>query len=282
MWACLNPAIGTYAIKTTPSVGAGQDVAGASFYIVDASGVIQQTSSVPRPEPISVLLQGNAVQSIEGLTGVVPLSSTGATINITTVGNTINLDVAGTSGGTMNFFGYPWGGTYGGGSVVWSGAYLANGTANVVPTWSFYLPLQISAKTIYFYVSNVDSTNSYDIGIYNLTGTLVAHTGALPYTSGGVKKVAFSGGPIVLNTGSYYFSFTTSSGSGSLGLKSTSALQNIAWTLDNTTSGAWLQSATASSSSVLPGTITPPTLSTSVVDLNSNDNQVPYFALSSF
>ena len=81
------------------------------------------------------------------------------------------------------------------------------------------------------WVGTADSVNNYDFGLYDATGTLVTHTGAIHIPTTGFQLFDFIisvGVPLRLTGGVYWFALTkTGSGSGALGYNSASVGQQL-------------------------------------------------------
>jgi len=105
-------------------------------------------------------------------------------------------------------------------ATEWITAYRA-GTATAFNTsgtkielWGVTLQFPLSTSTLTYNVSAADATsNTYDLGIYNGTGTLVAHTGAIAGSTAmtaGAHSVSWTGtNPKTLQPGKYYLAITT-------------------------------------------------------------------------
>lgn len=97
-------------------------------------------------------------------------------------------------------------------SVGGAAAVAANAiTANKIQMRGFVIPPggAVSFTKIYYFLNATDAVNSYDFGIYNAAGTLVAHIGAQTLPSNGVQSATISGGgPVLLTAGKYYYAFT--------------------------------------------------------------------------
>jgi hypothetical protein len=106
-------------------------------------------------------------------------------------------------------------------SAEWITAYRAgtalsfNTTGTKIELWGATLTFPLSTSTLSYNVSAADATsNTYDLGIYNSAGTLVAHTGAIAGSTAmtlGAHSVSWSGtNPKTLQPGKYYVAITTS------------------------------------------------------------------------
>lgn len=131
---------------------------------------------------------------------------------------------------------------------------LPLGTANQVRVMSFHLPYKVTASTIMFSVSVVDSAsctngaNCYAVGIYTESGTLVAHTGPISMTIGGMTSAALTS-TVTIEPGRYLFAFTGSAAVARLQISSSTTAFVQPWNqvfMPETSSGG-----------NLPGAITP-------------------------
>jgi hypothetical protein len=106
-------------------------------------------------------------------------------------------------------------------STEWITAYRAgtatafNTTGTKIELWGVTLQFPVNTSTLSYNVSGADTTsNTYDLGIYNSSGTLVAHTGAIAGSTSmvsGAHSVSWSGtNPKTLQPGKYYLAITTS------------------------------------------------------------------------
>jgi hypothetical protein len=106
-------------------------------------------------------------------------------------------------------------------SAEWVTAYRAgsatafNTTGTKIELWGVTLQFPLNTSTLSYNVSTADTTsNTYDLGIYNSSGTLVAHTGAIAGSTAmvaGAHSVSWSGtSPKTLQPSKYYLAITTS------------------------------------------------------------------------
>jgi hypothetical protein len=106
-------------------------------------------------------------------------------------------------------------------SAEWMTAYRAgsatafNTTGTKIELWGVTLQFPLNTSTLSYNVSAADTTtNTYDLGIYNSSGTLVAHMGAIAGSTAmvaGAHSVSWSGtNPKTLQPGKYYLAITTS------------------------------------------------------------------------
>jgi hypothetical protein len=88
-------------------------------------------------------------------------------------------------------------------TVVGSGANVV--LLYIIPQMS----VNVSVSHLILYLVNTDSTNTYDIGIVNSSGTLLCHTGALSYSSGSGLISDNCSATLLVGT-QYYFAITSS------------------------------------------------------------------------
>jgi hypothetical protein len=87
-------------------------------------------------------------------------------------------------------------------------------TGTKIKLWGITLSFPLNTSNLSYNVSGADGSGSvYDLGIYNSSGTLKAHTGAIAATTSmtaGAHSVGWSGTtPITLQPGKYYLAITT-------------------------------------------------------------------------
>lgn len=140
-----------------------------------------------------------------------------------------------------------------GSSGYWSpgavlGAAVSAYSANTLYVYGFYMSSQTMSGHIVLDLHIDDASNLYSVGIYNSTGTLVAHIGPRSFSSTSISSnvVAFTEGTVLLNPGKYYFGFT-----GNASTLSFNALASILIPLGVTSSGT-------TSGGALPSSFTPP------------------------
>jgi len=80
---------------------------------------------------------------------------------------------------------------------------------NTVSLWGFILPYALTFSNITIRVNTGDPANNCDVGIYNSTGTLVAHVGAQIFNTTGLVTLAVVGGPFTINPGQYFLASTS-------------------------------------------------------------------------
>ena len=96
-----------------------------------------------------------------------------------------------------------------------SGTYSFQTTANKASVQGVVLNCPLTTTQVTYDVLTADNTaNTYDIGIYNTSGTLLAHIGSTAGTtfapSTGFKTATWTGGSAYLLPGKYYLATTTS------------------------------------------------------------------------
>ena len=138
----------------------------------------------------------NAVQSLLNLT------SSDSSVTITDEGNgSVNFQVAGSGGSNLPLFlRY---------LTVVSGANLQGASANVVYLLPFEIDAPLNVGNMGFYVTADDGgAATYDVGIYDSTGTLIADVGPAMYSATGAVTDAFVQGSITIPAGIYFFALT--------------------------------------------------------------------------
>jgi len=151
--------------------------------------------------------------------------------------------------------------------------YSSYGAANTIAVFGFYLDRQILFSSMSIYVHDRDSVSTYDFGIYNASGTLVANLGTLAYTSNATFYTKSTvQGNVTLAAGWYYFAQTGSGGGGGDVLQLAGSYVGMY--------AYALTSATAATGGTLPASITPPSASLSGADTGGNAAFIPNFMLS--
>lgn len=153
----------------------------------------------------------------------------------------------------------PTGGGGGGGTGVTAATGLVTGEyagtvialtagANTLSVYGLPFPNLLTFAHIGVNVNTADAVNNYDIGIYNSSGTLIAHIGAQTLPSTGMVTFAVVGGAKTLTPAVYYLATT--------GAATTASLQGMARELIQSFNSSYGSSA----GGALPASITPPTL----------------------
>jgi hypothetical protein len=137
-------------------------------------------------------------------------------------------------------------------------------TANKARLWGVVLPYPITTTQVIYSVTTADNTsNNYEIGIYDSAGTLKAHTGTLPGTSfapatGGTTKSWTSAATLL--PGKYYLAITTNCSSACAQMAGDSGAGFTflnAGSVSVTTGGSLPSSITAPSDTYSWGALTP-------------------------
>jgi len=91
---------------------------------------------------------------------------------------------------------------------------MLSGSSNKATLWKVWLPAACSTSAVTYDIGTADNTsNSYDLGLYNASGTLIAHTGSVAGTtfapSTGVRDTNWTASA-VLASGIYYIALSSS------------------------------------------------------------------------
>jgi hypothetical protein len=124
---------------------------------------------------------------------------------------------------------------------------------NTTQLWGFLLPYNVTTTEIIYDVTTADNTsNDYDIGIYNNSGGLVVDIGPTPGTTFAPAKnfhtLAWTQGSTSLPAGRYYLAFTTNCSGTCAAVASTTAFVSFAIAVSGGTSAG----------GALPSTMAPP------------------------
>lgn len=111
--------------------------------------------------------------------------------------------VAGTLGWPLLWYSKPAIGTLGAGD-------FAN-PINTYNLFGFFLPAQVRFNKLYIQVSTADAAHLYSVGVYDTNGTLQGSSTPAGVTGTGTQAFTMAGGPVTLNPGRYYLSFTGNS-----------------------------------------------------------------------
>jgi hypothetical protein len=183
-------------------------------------------------------------QILIGSTGSAPVLGTltaGSNISITNGPGSVTVSASGPA--ALPFFST-------GGSQT---GMPVSATQNVTTLWGFLLPYSVTTTQITVEVTTADNTaNTYDIGIFNNSGTLLLDLGAIAGTTfaplAAFNTLAWTQGSTTLAAGRYYLAFTTNCGSSCAAVGGT---QNYVSFAVNASGGA-------SSGGALPSAMTPP------------------------
>ncbi len=97
-----------------------------------------------------------------------------------------------------------------------SGTYSFQTASNKASVQGVVLNCPLTTTQVTYYVIGADNTgNTYDIGLYNASGTLLAHSGPVAGTTfaptaSSFKTISWTGGSVYLTPGKYYLATTTS------------------------------------------------------------------------
>lgn len=131
--------------------------------------------------------------------------------------------------------------------------------ANKIQITGFLLPYGLTFSKMNFNVINANGADLNDIGVYDSSGNLKAHTGATVLSSINDQSLPVLGAPVTLVAGTYFIAFTSNNVNVQLA-KAGGAVQT-----QLVTPFATAESATTSSGGVLPSSIAAPTIAFSQV-----------------
>jgi hypothetical protein len=100
-----------------------------------------------------------------------------------------------------------------------TGSTISAPSSGTTKVYGFYLQCAVSTSNVTFYLSTTDNTaNTYDIGIYDNSGTLKVHTGSTAGSTlfgagNGAKSANWTSSNVLLVPGRYYMAWTTNCGS---------------------------------------------------------------------
>jgi hypothetical protein len=139
-----------------------------------------------------------------------------------------------------------------------------SGTANKATLWKVWLPAPCSTAAVTYDIGTADNTsNTYDLGLYNAAGTLMVHTGSTLGTSfaasTGVKDANWTASA-VLPAGIYYIALSSSC---------TASCATLAGSTSNAIARETNTTVSVTSGGTLSTPITPP------ADVSSGGAQIP-------
>jgi hypothetical protein len=140
------------------------------------------------------------------------------------------------------------------GSTAATSPITFSGTSNKALAWGISVHHPLKTSNVAYYIAAADNTsNTYDIGIYDVGGNLKAHVGATAGTSfassTGYKSLAWTTANLVLQPGDYFIAITCSA---------TSSQATLGYST-NWTAGP-NSSESVTSGGTLPATMTVPTV----------------------
>jgi hypothetical protein len=226
---------GTAWVCGTPS-GSGGGVSGTTDGIAYFSGATTLTSTAA-PTNGQILI---------GSTGAAPVLSTltaGQNVSITNSPGAVTISATGGSAPTLPFFAT--------GGERTDSTQAATQNANKV--WGFLLPYNVTSSEMTYDVTTADNTtNRYDLGIFNSSGDLVVNIGPTAGSSfapaSGFRTLKWIQGSTALAAGRYYLAFTTNCASSCAVLGAAASYVSFAVNV----------SAGTSQGGALPSTMTPP------------------------
>jgi hypothetical protein len=139
-----------------------------------------------------------------------------------------------------------------------------SGTANKATLWKVWLPAPCSTSAVTYDIGTADNTsNTYDLGLFNSSGALAVHTGSTAGTtfavSTGVKDANWAASA-VLPAGIYYIALSSSC---------TSTCATLAGASSNALARETNTTVSVTAGGTLPSSVSPPT------DGSSGSAQVP-------
>ena len=139
-----------------------------------------------------------------------------------------------------------------------------SGTASKATLWKVWLPAPCSTSAVTYDIGTADNTsNTYDLGLYNAAGTLAVHTGSTAGTtfaaSTGVKDANWTGSA-VLPAGIYYIALTSSC---------TASCATLAGASGNAIARETNTVVSVSAGGTLPSSVSPP------ADVSQGGAQIP-------
>ncbi len=186
-------------------------------------------------------------QILIGSTGNAPVLATltaGPNINITNSPGSVTISATG-GGSALTLPFFVTGGEHTGG--------VQAATKNLTKLWGILLPYNVTTTQITYDVTTADNTaNTYDVGIFDNSGNLLANIGPTPGTTFAPAKafetLAWIQGSTSLAAGRYYLAMTTNCASACAAIAASTTYISFAINA----------SAGASTAGTLPSTMTPP------------------------
>lgn len=126
------------------------------------------------------------------------------------------------------------------------GSVVNLNNANDIALYSFVVPFPLKVTDICVFIYTGDASNDSDVGIYDVSGNLVAHAGPQRISAGAIA-LTITGGPVVIGPGTYLLAFT-------------SAGTTLKWAIAATSASndglKWFSAGSNASAGTLPSTIT--------------------------
>jgi hypothetical protein len=196
-------------VQAGPGLSGGGTVAlgGTVTLTGNLSGTTQGIAYFSSPTSVTSTPAPTNGQLLIGSTGSAPVLGTltaGPNISITNKPGSVTISATGGSATTLPYF------VTGGPQI---GAFQGF-TQNVTQLWGFLLPYNVTTTRITYDVTTIDNTtNNYDIGIFDNAGNLVVDIGPTPGTTFASSKafhtLAWTQGSTSLPAGRYYLGLTT-------------------------------------------------------------------------
>lgn len=225
------------------------------------------------------------VTSLNALTGAVVLESLDGSINITEIGQDINLEVA-NAAAPSKFLSYPQGLAATNFATVNFSNTAIGLAANHIVLFPIFLPYAVAAGSLFLDILG-DDANNWDLGIYDVNGNLLVSLGATVFVATGAVQTAFKQGTVTLPPGMYWFAVTVN-GAPTMTVEGWAASSVEPWSIFNSlsTNPGWFHTSTVSVGGVLPATIVAPApvaaTNISQSSLVTDPGSRPTFALTSY
>ena len=196
-------------VQAGPGLSGGGTVAlgGTVTLSSNLSGTPQGIAVFSSPTSVTSTSAPTNGQILIGSTGSAPVLATltaGANVSITNQPGSVTISASGGGSTTLPYF------VTGGPQI---GAFQGF-AENVTQLWGFLLPYNVTTTHITYDVTGADdTTDNYDIGIFDNSGKLVVDLGPTPGTAFAPSKafhtLAWSQGSTTLPAGRYYLGLTT-------------------------------------------------------------------------